>query len=438
MKFYNRIDELKSLAKIHDKSKEKSQMTMIVGRRRIGKTELIKKAYKDTKFIYLFVSKKNEALLCSEFIEIINQELGIKTYGEITKFNKLFEYIMELSKNQNFTLAIDEFQDFFFINPSIYSDMQNIWDSNKNNDTKLNLILCGSIYSLMNKIFENYKEPLFGRINNKIVLKTFNIDTLKEIITEHYPKYEKIDLLAFYIFTGGVAKYVEIFVDNNAFTFEKMLDIIFEDNSTFIEEGKNILIEEFGKEYSTYFSILSLISSSKTARTEIESILEKNIGGYLDRLEKEYGIIRKVKPIFSKEGSRTQKYLIEDNFLNFWFRFIYKYRSAIEIENYESVKDIVKRDFKTYSGRFLEKYFIQKLTLSKKYTTIGSYWSKKSDHEIDIVAVNEIKKTALIIEVKLNDKKIDLVSLEKRSSKFLQQQLKNYNIKFKKFSLKDI
>ena len=290
----------------------------------------------------------------------------------------------------------------------------------------------------MNKIFENYKEPLFGRITNKIILKTFNIDTLKEIITEYYPKYEKIDLLAFYIFTGGVAKYVEIFVDNNAFTFEEMLDIIFEDYSVFIEEGKNILIEEFGKEYSTYFSILSLISSSKTARTEIESILEKNIGGYLDRLEKEYGIIRRVKPIFSKEGSRTQKYLIEDNFLNFWFRFIYKYRSAIEIENYESVKEIVKRDFKTYSGRFLEKYFIQKLTLSKKYTTIGSYWNKKSDYEIDIIAVNEIKKTAIISEVKLNEKKIDLVSLEKRSSKFLKQQLKNYDIKFKKYSLKDI
>jgi len=125
-----------------------------------------------------------------------------------------------------------------------------------------------------------------------------------------------------------------------------------------LDEGKNLLIEEFGKEYTTYFSILSLISSSKTARSEMESILEKNIGGYLDRLENEYSIIKKVKPIFAKEGSRTVKYEIIDNFFNFWFRFIYKYKSTIEIENYEYVKEIIKRDFSTYSGRFLEKYFI--------------------------------------------------------------------------------
>jgi len=74
-----------------------------------------------------------------------------------------------------------------------------------------------------------------------------------------------------------------------------------------------LLIEEFGKEYTTYFSILSLISGSKTSRSEIESILEKDIGGYLDRLENEYSVIRKVKPILAKEGSKIQKYEIIDN-----------------------------------------------------------------------------------------------------------------------------
>ncbi len=76
----------------------------------------------------------------------------------------------------------------------------------------------------------------------------------------------------------------------------------------------------------------------------MESILERNIGGYLDRMENEYRIIKKVKPIFAKEGSRTIKYEIIDNFFNFWFRFIYKYRSAIELENYEYVKNIVRRE----------------------------------------------------------------------------------------------
>ncbi|WP_457747889.1 ATP-binding protein [Sulfurimonas sp.] len=434
MKFYNRTKELAYLKNISDDAKVSSRMTVIVGRRRIGKTKLIKEAYKRS--IYLFVSRKNEALLCEEFITIIQNELDIKIFGEFKKFKDLFEYLMVLSKTTSFTLVIDEFQEFLQINHTIYSDMQNIWDSYKD-DSKMNLILSGSIYSLMKKIFEDKKEPLFGRANHKIHLKPFTVQTLEEILEEHHPSYSNDDLLSFYILTGGVAKYVELFVDNKAFTFEKQLDLIFDENSLFIDEGKNLLIEEFGKEYTTYFSILSLISSSKTSRSEIESILGKNVGGYLDRLENEYTIIKKVKPIFAKEGSRTLKYEIIDNFFHFWFRFIYKNRSAIEIENYEYIKSLVKRDYNTYSGRFLEKYFIEKLKASGEYSAIGTYWEKGNQNEIDIVAINEDEKKMLIAEVKRNPEKIDMTLLEEKAQKLIQKHSK-YKVGFKGYSIENI
>ncbi len=431
MKFYNREKELKNLHNVQTQSTVSSKMTVIVGRRRIGKTSLIKQAYKEK--VYLFVSKKNEALLCEEFISIISNTLDIKILGSFSSFAKLFEYLMQLSQTKAFTLVIDEFQEFLQINNSIYSDMQNIWDEYKDT-SKMNLVLSGSIYSLMKKIFEDKKEPLFGRANNKIHLKAFTVDTLEEILKDNYPIYTKADLLSFYIFTGGVAKYVEILVDKKAFTFEEQLNVIFDENSLFLEEGKNLLIEEFGKHFTTYFSILSLISSSKTARTQMESILEKNIGGYLDRLENEYSIIKKVKPIFAKEGSRSVKYEITDNFFNFWFRFIYKNKSAIEIENYEYVKDIVRRDFSTYSGKFLEKYFIEKLKLSNNFSNIGTYWESKNQNEIDIVAINEADKTMLIGEVKINPKKIDLEILKKKSKK-LTAKYSQYDVEYIAYSL---
>ena len=434
MKFYNREKELQNLKDIQISSLESSKMTVIVGRRRIGKTKLIKEAYPEK--VYLFVSKKNETLLCAEFVDIIEATLEVKVFGEFKSFKNLFEYLMNLSVTTPFTLVIDEFQEFLQINSSVYSDMQNIWDEYKDK-SKMNLILSGSIYSLMKKIFEDKKEPLFGRANNKIHLKSFTVDTLKNILEENYPIYENKDLLSFYIFTGGVAKYVEIFVEKKAFTFEQQLDIIFDDFSLFLEEGKNLLIEEFGKEYTTYFSILSLIASSKTARTEIESLLEKNIGGYLEKLENDYTLIRKVKPIFAKEGSRTVKYEIIDNYFNFWFRFIYKYKSAIEIENYEFVKDIVKRDFSVYSGKFLEKYFRDKIKLEKQYSKIGTYWEKANLNEIDIIAINELDKKALICEVKINPRKIDMDILKNKAIK-LEKVLKSYNIEYKGLSLIDM
>jgi len=434
MKFYNREKELQNLYEIECSSKISSKMTIVVGRRRIGKTTLIKKAYPQR--VYLFVSKKNEALLCEEFIEIIEETLEVKIFGEIKYFKNLFEYLMELSKTQHFTLVIDEFQEFLQINSSLYADMQNIWDEYKEK-TKINLVLSGSIYSLMKKIFEDKKEPLFGRANNKIHLKSFSSLTLKQILEENYPHYTTDDLLSFYMLTGGVAKYVEIFIDAKAFTLETQLSLIFKDYSLFLEEGKNLLIEEFGKEYSTYFSILSLIASSKTSRSEVESILDKNIGGYLDRLENDYTIIQKVRPIFAKEGSRTIKYKIIDNFFNFWFRFIYKYRSAIEIENYAYLKNIVRRDYATYSGRFLEDYFVEQLKFSYQYSAIGSYWERGNQNEIDIVAVNDENKTILIAEVKRNVKKIDLKILENKAQK-LMQKYHHYDFEFRGFSLDDV
>ena len=152
MKFYNREKEIKNLRQIEESSKNGAKMSIIIGRRRIGKTTLIKEVYQDR--VYLFVSKKNEALLCEEFIEIIEESLDIKVFGTIDRFSELFAYLMELSTKRHFTLVIDEFQEFLSINPTLYASMQNTWDGHKDR-SQMNLILSGSIYSLMNKIFED-------------------------------------------------------------------------------------------------------------------------------------------------------------------------------------------------------------------------------------------------------------------------------------------
>jgi len=436
MKFYNRENELHLLHETSKASRTGSKMTIIVGRRRIGKTTLLIKSVEHQDYIYLFVSKKNESLLCSEFQVEIEEKTGLKALGEITRFRDLFEFLMISSKEKAFTLIIDEFQEFLKINESVYSEMQNIWDKYKD-ISRMHLILCGSIYSLVKKIFENSKEPLFGRANEKIQLKPFNPGILKSIIAENKPGFENNDLLAFYIFTGGIPKYIELFVDKSIFSLNGIIDEILRSNSLLLEEGKNLLIEEFGKEYTTYFSILSLIASSKNSRNEIESILRKNTGGYLDRLEKEYGIIRRNRPVFSRPESRTMRYIIDDNFLNLWFRFIYRYRSAVEIENFEYVKDIIRRDFSAYSGRFLEKYFIEKLSGEKSYSLIGNYWERGNNNEIDIVAINEMERKALIAEVKINPGKINLELLKLKAQRIIHH-LKGYDIEYKAFSIEDM
>ena len=437
MKFYKRQNELALLEATRIRSLEQSKMTFMVGRRRIGKTSLLLKSIENQKSLYLFVSKKDEVLLCKDFSIEITAQLGIPVFGELKSFAVLFDFLIEQSRNNSFTLIIDEFQEFFTLNKTVFGEMQKIWDL-KYKTTHLNLILCGSIYSLMNKIFQNAKEPLFGRANEKINLKPFTVDVLKEVLQDHYSEYTNTNLLEFFIFTGGVAKYVELFVDKKCFSLDTILDEIFRENSLLLEEGKNVLIEEFGKDYYIYFSILSLIASSKTSRTEIESILEKSVGGYLDKLENDYSIIKTVKPIFAKPGSRTQKYFIEDNFLNFWFRYIYKNRTALEIGNYDYVKNIVKTDFNTFSGLFLERYFNQKMALENSFSEIGNYWEKGNQNEIDLICVNQKLKTVTFSEVKLQKDKIKLSVLKEKSQKLIQKEFQNYKIKYQALSIQDM
>ncbi|HED08784.1 MAG TPA: ATP-binding protein [Ignavibacteria bacterium] len=436
MKFYNREKELAFLNEIEQASVESAQMTFIVGRRRIGKTSLVIKSIEQKTSLYFFIAKKSEPLLCDEFVIEIKRKLNVEIFGELKSFKAVFGYLIELSKTTHFTLIIDEFQEFYTVNPSVYSDMQNIWDANKAS-ARINLILCGSVYSLMTRIFEQSKEPLFGRATKRLFLKEFNVDTIKEILADNYPNYTAEDLLAFYMVSGGVAKYVELLVEAKAFTLKNILDEVFSENSLFLDEGKNVLIDEFGKDYGNYFSILSLIASSKTSRPEIESILEIQTGGYLDKLEKEFKLIRKIRPVFAKPNSRSVKYFIQDNFLNFWFRFIYKYSSAIEIGNLNYVKNIVLRDYKTYSGKVLEKYFTSQLRIHSNYSTIGPYWEKANQNEIDIIAINDIKKRIVIVEVKRQRKNINLLLLQKKASAIMQKY-NDYKIDFKGLSMADM
>jgi AAA+ ATPase superfamily predicted ATPase len=437
MKFYNRERELAELQKLYKQTASQARMTVITGRRRVGKTSLALEFIKDHKYLYLFIAKKPEPLLCKEFLEDIRKSFQVPVVGEIKTFKEIFLLLIELSKKERFTVILDEFQEFYNINPSVYSEIQHLWDINKAT-CKLNLICIGSVYSLMHKIFEEKKEPLFGRADRNLFLKPFPIRTIKEVMDDNGGSAKGMkSLFDVYVLTGGLPKYLELLTTNSALTFGDMMDFVLQADSPFINEGKNLLIEEFGKEYGTYFSILELISLGKTARSEIESLLEVDIGGYLDRLENDFGLITKHKPINAKPNSRTQKYKIKDNFLNFWFRFIYRNRSAIETGNFQYVRDIINRDYDAYCGVLLERCFHELLADTGKFNQVGSYWERGNVNEIDLVAINDMKKTIVIADIKLNKSKLNIGAV-KNKAKELLESYPGYEVQWLGLSLENI
>lgn len=443
MKFYNRTSEISELRRIQQLAfGSYSRMTVITGRRRIGKTSLAVEAMKGCgPTVYLFVSRKNEAALCEEFSQLIAAALGCFVAPGTKDFRSLFQIVMEYGRTHEFNLIIDEFQEFESVNASVYGDVQNLWDQYRK-QTHVNLILMGSVFSMMHRIFEGYKEPLFGRADNIIRLQGFGTETLKEIMRDCRGGYDNDELLALYAFTGGVPKYIELLSENTDLSIDGMLDYMVRDNSPFTDEGRNILIEEFGRDYGVYFSILSSIASGINTQSAIEAALGGiSVGGQLRRLIEDYSLISRVRPIMAKERTQTIRYEIRDNFLKFWFRYYDNNRSIVEIRNFVLLRKIIADDYPTFSGSMLERYFRLKMMESHEFSAIGSWWERKKGqeaNEIDIVGIFAGEKKALVAEVKRQRRNYDHKAFMEKVERIRDCALAKYEIEPRLLTLEDM
>ena len=424
MKFYDREKEIEILRRNWEKSAEHSLFTVMIGRRRIGKTALLLKTEQEQKMLYLYVSKDNERVLVEKFQKSAEEVLGLHVYGRMETFAQFFEQIMKYGKEHHFTIVFDEFQNFLKVNPAIPSHIQDIWDR-YHESTMVNLVACGSIYSMMHKIFDNDDEPLYGRKDCEIRLKPFRISVIKEILHDYNPNYTAEDLLCLYMLTGGVAKYIALLMDAGATDKESMLKWATALESPFITEGRELVLSEFGKDYANYLSILQLVAGGMTVQNQIDNIIGKNTGTYLKRLEEDYNYVSKLVPMFSKPGCRNLRWSVEDCFLRFWFRFVLPNQSLIETERNDLLLEIVERDYNDYTGLVLEQYFRQKIGEEERVTLVGNYWDRKGMNEIDLIALNDIDKTALVAEVKRN--------ADRYNPKLLQEKFDSIRSNFGKY-----
>ena len=436
MKFYGRNQEIERLVQLDRQSEQTAVFTLLIGRRRIGKTTLVKQAFTNKPMLYFFVSQKSEQLLCQELQQTVETVLGLHLYGHANKFADILRELMIYSEQKHVTFMIDEFQRLYDINPAILSEIQDVWDSHKN-QAHMHLIACGSVYSMMLKIFRDKKQPLFGRATAEIRLQPFSTALLKQILSDYNPDYTPEDLLALYTISGGVAKYVELLMDARAINKDKMIDAVCQNGSVFLNEGTELLVGEFGKRYQVYFSIMQLIANSMTTQSQIDSVIGGNNGRYLATLEEEYNLIQKVRPMFAKPNSQGIKFALYDNFLTFWFRFIESNRSIVEMGKSELLKETINKGYDQFSGLMLERYFRQLYAEKERVTEVGHWWDKSGENEIDLIAIEKLDKRVTIGEVKRNEKKISMQTLEDKFAN-IRSHFRSYQIQFIALSLDDM
>jgi len=257
-KFYNRKKELAALRVISKNIiKTKGQLSVMVGRRRVGKTRLINEAFDkgDGQFLYLFVSRKNESSLVAEFTDIISDKLGVKFF-QPQSLREIIDFLLDYAKTQPLTVVIDEFQDIDIVNPSLFSDIQNLWDTNKR-EAMLHLVCCGSLYSMMTRIFKGKDEPLFNRDDRFFQIQPLQPSYIAAAMRDNH-QFNAENLLTWWCLSGGIPKYLEWlirFSSDNVPLFESVIS----EFSPLTREGTHRLVEDFGSEHRVYFDILGAI-----------------------------------------------------------------------------------------------------------------------------------------------------------------------------------
>ena len=330
-------------------------------------------------------------------------------------------YLFDLKK----MVIIDEFQNFLNVDKSIIGEIQHLIDSRKFEDKFYKLIVCGSSYSMMNKIFNSTYSPLYGR-------RTYELK-LEEIKPNHIYKelnFNRLeDFIKYWAVFGGVIYYYE-FLNFKETPEENLISLFFEPNSFLRDEGYNVLSMEFNVDSKVYFTILSAISKGKTKLNEIASLFDNKkttVIKYLEILRKEYKLIQRITPIFSNPKKEKQGYYeIYDNFLKFWFMFVENKRDYFEQERYEEIKKHFLDQFSYFLGFQFEKFV--KVLLKEHNFTVGKWWHK--DKEIDIVSYDDSK---LIFgeckwKDKINPKQICKELIEKIQYVDIPNNLKNNKI----------
>lgn len=461
--FIGRERELASLKEFYDK--DGIGMTVIYGRRRIGKSTLITEFAKDKKTIFYTATKvgknRNLELFSKQVVDMLMP--GVEDISFNTT-EAVFDFIDKNIGDEKVVLVIDELPYWAERDDALLSVLQKYIDTVWN-DKNLKIILCGSALSFMEKKVLSEKSPLFGRRDSQIKLEAFNYLDAAKFVSDY--SYE--DKAICYGITGGVAKYLSM-IDPEKSIDENIVRLFFRTDGYMYDETRNLLTQEFS-DISIVNNIVEQIASGENALNIIAGKIGEKEQTVLYSLDKliNVGLVEKKTCITDEKNKKKTQYVLKDYMFKFWYEFIPKATSVIEMGQGEVYyQKVVKPVLHSFMGSVFEemcRYYTLKQGITGQYgcfvTTVGTWWGvenikdengdiRTQSADIDVVALSETDKKAVIGECKFKNEKIDkgiyetllrrgkLISAKYKVSKYIFFSLSGYTDWFESLSDKDV
>ena len=419
--FIGREKELKSLESVYEK--DGFGMTVIYGRRRIGKTTLIREFIKGKRVIFYTAAKvgaeRNLELFTRQVLEVLDPAISAATFPSV---ESIFDLISDRIQDddEKLVLVIDELPYWAEKDEALLSILQKYIDT-KWFHINMMIILCGSILSFMEKKVLSEKSPVFGRHDSQIKLEAFNYRESAQFV----PKYSAEDRAICYGVTGGVAKYLALF-DPKKSLEDNIIRLFFSPDGYLYDETRNLLTQEF-TDITLVNNIIEQVASGENSLNNIASRVHEKDATVLYSLEKliDAGLVEKRKCITEEKNKKKTRYVLRDHMFSFWYQFIPKAVSVIEMGQgriyYEKV---VKPQLHSFMGSVFEEmcryYTLEQGAMGafgSFITETGSWWGTElmtddgkkyqQSADIDVVGISSVDKTAVCGECKFNNEKID-------------------------------
>lgn len=401
--FVDREQEMETLQNEYER--EGSSLVVIYGRRRVGKTTLISEFIKDKKALFFLASEESEAQNRTAFkektAEFINNEILSK--AEIKSWDILFKAIIQTSFDSKPVIVIDEFQYLGKANPAFPSIFQRIWEEILK-DRAVMVILCGSLISMMESQTLAYGSPLYGRRTAQIRLRQIPFAYYHEF----FPNKCRKELIEMYAVTGGVPKYIELFSESKDIYSAIQRCVL--NRSGYLYDEPHFLLQQEVSEVGSYFSIIKAIAAGNSKLSAISSVLEikaTSLTKYLKTLI-DLDILEREVPVTEDNPEKSKKglYKIKDNYLRFWFAFVYPNMSFVESGHSRVVMEKIKKGLvKNHIAFVYEdvcKEQMWQLNAEEvwpfHFSKLGKYWDART--EIDIAAIDNDGKNLILGECK--------------------------------------
>jgi hypothetical protein len=434
VKFVARRTELEQLSQVWKLSQSHFFFFRLTGRRRIGKTELIRyfvhqeidRQKINIPVLYFYVTRQSPRSLLTEFQLILGQTFAEYQAVTFTSLDQFFQTLLDLHTKHPLITIFDEFQYFQEVDPSAFSILQKAMDMRSGRMTGL-FIVIGSLQSMMTKLFDDSKQPLFGRLNGTLHLSPFTPSAVVQLLLEkRVPKHRILD---YYSIFGGIPHYYRLVDDYQLWdqsVFTIISHLILRTDGILSNEGLELLLGEFGRNYSSWFSILKAIAGGYSRISEIinhSGVPRQNINRYLGELIQKHQLVIRKLPLGSSSSSKQSRYYLNDQFLNFWFRYVWRFKSWIEFGALPQLEQHIRQDFNTYKGKmfedFIKRTLIERNQSTLSFTEIGSWWDR-GKNEIDLIMVDQKRKRIVFIECKLHEQRYVEADLKAKAAVFLK------------------